>query len=800
MWMRRDTLLDFFADFEENAGRFLIYDDGFRSSSFRYGEIVRLARAFAARLRGDGFQPGDKVVLYGENRPEWVIAFWGCLLAGAVVVPVDFRSTPEFVQRVCAITSSRLMLAGAEVQRSKLDDGIQVLEFTDLARAAASAAFEPAAVKAGTVAEIIFTSGATSDPKGVIITHANILANVIPVEREVLKHRRWAWPFFPLRFLNLLPLSHMFGQAMATFIPPMVRGEVVFMHGYNPAEIVRQIRSRRISVLVSVPMILDVLREHVLQRFPELREHPPTGEGKWYQRWWKHRRVHDAFGWKFWAFVVGAAPLAPDVETFWSNLGFLVIQGYGLTETAPIVTLNHPFHASKGTVGKPIGGVEVKIAGDGEILVRGGNVTSGYYNAEAETAAAFDAEGWFHTGDMGHVDDLGRLSIVGRKKEMIVTPEGLNVFPEDVERVLHTIPGVRDAAVIGTDRVQAVMLLEPGADMDEIVHRANAQLADHQKIRSASLWPWPEFPRTEGTGKLKRHEIARGVAPASRNQQQRYAPETPLDALTSLERVELMATLDVDEATLAQSSTVGELQLSAQGLAAPSPAPVTFPTWNRSWWARAIRRTSLPLILLPLTRLFAWIRVRDRENLRGVRGPLIFAPNHQSHMDVPVLMAAIGAPWRYRMAPAMARDFFHAHFHPREHRWHEWFTNSLNYYLAALFFNAFPIPRHEAGTLETMRYIGELTDAGNCLVIFPEGRLTDHGELAPFQPGVGMLASRLSVPVVPVRIEGLDRVLHKSWRMARPGRVNVTIGKPISLAGDDYAALASQVEAALRSL
>jgi len=365
--------------------------------------------------------------------------------------------------------------------------------------------------------------------------------------------------------------------------------------------------------------------------------------------------------------------------------------------------------------------------------------------------------------------------------------------------VLHAIPGVRDAAVIGTDRVQAVLLLEPGADMDEIVRHANAQLADHQKIRRASLWPWPEFPRTEGTGKLKRHEIARGVGPPSRNGQQRYAPGTPLDALTSLERVELMATLDVDEATLAKSSTVGELQHGAQCPAAP-PAPVTFPSWNRSWWGRAIRRISLPLILLPATRLFAWIRVRGRENLRGVHGPLIFAPNHQSHMDVPVLMAAIGAPWRYSMAPAMARDFFHAHFHRREHPWHEWFTNSLNYYLAALFFNAFPIPRREAGTLETMRYIGRLTDEENCLVIFPEGKLTDHGEIASFQPGVGMLASRLNVPVVPVRIAGLDRVLHKSWRMARPGRVSVTIGKPISLRGDDYAALASQVEAAMRAL
>ncbi len=180
------------------------------------------------------------------------------------------------------------------------------------------------------------------------------------------------------------------------------------MRGYNPTEILRQIKTRRISVLVSVPGILELLREHILQRFPELRGQPPSSGGKWYRRWWKHRRVHNAFGWKFWAFVVGAAPLPADIEAFWTSLGFLVIQGYGLTETAPIVTLNHPFHASQGTVGKPIGGVQVNIADDGEILVRGANVTSGYYNAPEQTAEVFDAEGWFHTGDIGAMDREGR--------------------------------------------------------------------------------------------------------------------------------------------------------------------------------------------------------------------------------------------------------------------------------------------------------------------------------------------------------------------------------------------------------
>ncbi len=227
------------------------------------------------------------------------------------------------------------------------------------------------------MAEIIFTSGATADPKGVTITHRNILANTVPIEREMAKYRKYIRPFHPIRFLNLLPLSHMFGQSMATFVPPMMGGTVVFSHGYSPTEILRQIKSRRVSVLVCVPKVLDVLREHV-QRVEPLTAEPDTLAGKhWSWRWWKYRKVHKLFGWKFWCVVCGAAPLDPELEAFWRKLGFLVVQGYGLTETAPIVTLNHPLRASRGTVGRPIHGVEIKIAPDGEILVKGDNVTSG---------------------------------------------------------------------------------------------------------------------------------------------------------------------------------------------------------------------------------------------------------------------------------------------------------------------------------------------------------------------------------------------------------------------------------------
>jgi long-chain acyl-CoA synthetase len=317
------------------------------------------------------------------------------------------------------------------------------------------------------LAEILFTSGATGEPKGVTITHRNILANLRPIAGGIEKYRKYMGPFRPIRFLNLLPLSHMFGQSMAALIPPLIAGEVYFTSGYSPRDVAHLVRRRRISVLVCVPQMLELLRGEVELRFPEAKE--PRRSGKWYGSWWQYRRVHGWLGWKFWAFVVGAAPLDPELEEFWRRLGFVVIQGYGLTETAPVATLNHPFETKKGSVGKAIGGVEIRIAPDGEVLLRGENVTPGYYGAEAGAAGILDGEGWLHTGDLGELDAEKRLRILGRKKEVIIGGSGLNVYPEDVERVVNAVAGVRESAVVGrkaagsaSEEVFAVLVLEAG--------------------------------------------------------------------------------------------------------------------------------------------------------------------------------------------------------------------------------------------------------------------------------------------------------------------------------------------------
>ena len=834
----RDTLIDFFRDLTVIRGEFLVYDDGYRHRSYTYEDVGRAARGFASKLHAAGLRKGDKVVFWGENRPEWLACYWGCLISGIVGVPIDYRSSVDFVARVRGLVHARVILIGDDVQ--------PFAEITDFGGAAqwrfsdfdwhSDGPMPSVEVSRDDVVQIIFTSGATAEPKGVVIRHRNVLANVVPVEREVLKYRRYARPFHPLRFVNLLPLSHMFGQSMAATIPPMVRGTVIFTRSFNPHDLLHLIQSRRVSVLVCVPKILDVLRDHVVHAFPESNEPPPAGTSI-PGRWWRYRRVHSAFGFKFWAFIVGAAPLPPDLEEFWRRMGFVMIQGYGLTETAPIVTLNHPLKRAKGgSVGSPITGVEIRIADDGEILVRGENVTSGYYVDESQgpaaAVAATDADGWLHTGDIGERDADGRLFIKGRKKEMIVTPEGLNVFPEDVEAVLNELPGVRESAVVGTDRdgeerVHAVLVLEPGTDINSIARDANARLQDHQRIRSTSAWPSGMLPRTEGTRKLKRAAIRAWVAAGEQPPDTggtdtvealvaRFARGRDLSAsttlddlgLSSLERVELMVALEdrfqtrIDEGRFAGASNVGDLKQLIEEKASPEETEQTadFPTWNRSWPVRLVRRLSQATWILPLGRVFAHIRVEGLDHLKGVDGPVLFASNHQSHMDVPVILAALPGRWRARIAPAMLKEFFTAHFHPAEHTWRQRFTNSLNYYLACFYFNTFPIPQREAGARHTLRYMGQLTGDGWSILIFPEGVRSPTGQIKPFRGGVGMIASRLGVPVVPVRLDGLDAILPTEAYFVRPGKVRIAFGAPMVLRGDDYAALALQVEEKVRSL
>ncbi|HXE62704.1 MAG TPA: AMP-binding protein [Bryobacteraceae bacterium] len=797
---------------------FIIYDDGFRGWTFRYVEVARLAGAFAARLRDQGIHKGDSVMVWSESRPGWIVALWGCLLEGVVVVPVESQSSLDLFRKMEQKVRPRLVLAGDRVPEVSSTNQLPVWRLSEIEQSTEQVQPERTPVSADDVAEIVFTSGTTAEPKGVVISHRNLAAQIRPIEDQIAPYRRYVRPFAPLRILNLLPMSHLFGQSLATFVPPLIPASVVFISSSSPNEIARQIRSRHIAVLVSVPKVLQVLRDFIVHRFPEAAT-TRGAERAWPRRWWQFRPIHRMFGWKFCCVVSGGAPLSAELERFWSNLGFVVVQGYGLTETAPVISFSHPFHVERGTTGKPLAGVDVRIAEDGEVLVRGDNVTSGYFESPELTVEAF-RDGWFQTGDLGELDADGNLIIRGRKKDVIVTPEGLKVFPEDVEGVLDHLPGVRESAVIGKDRVRAVLVLEPDANADEIVRQANSRLEDHQKIRSVSVWAGSELPRTRTTRKLRRAEIARaheqGAVPPPVKPGtdlagliQKYAPDRTINpdttieelGLSSLDRVELMMDIEekldtsIDESAFAQVSRIADL---AKPMAAAEKT--SFPTYNRRWIAKLIRGAVLEGIFLPASKIIARRKVTGLENLRGIRGPVIFAANHQSHFDTPVVLASLPLYWRRRIAPVMWKEYFEAHFHPEKHSPGERWTNGLLYFLVALLFNGFPIPQTETGARESIRYMGELVEEGWSILIFPEGERSATDEIGRFFPGIGMIASRLHLSVVPIRLGGAGRILPRHTKIPHPGPVEVSIGPPICLQGESYSALAQRVEQAVQNL
>jgi long-chain acyl-CoA synthetase len=616
----------------------------YRSHEYSYELVVERALAFSEWLRQRQLgavagQEAARVVLWAVPGAQWAMAFYGCVLAGVTVVPVDAGFSPEFLARIARSCRASLLITDrARLDTPGQDQTGEIEKFfvqdIDRLPSVTSSPGEATGPSRDALAEIVYTSGTTAEPRGVMITHGNLLANLEPIEREIRRYEKLSIPFRPIRFLHLIPLSHLFGQVTALFIPQLLRGVVIFPESQSPAMLARTIKDRRVSVMVSVPQQLEAMGNWAKAVLSENGFENPVaaveqaGNERWSipKRWWKFRRLHGHLGWKMWAFVVGGAALPAELEQFWNRLGYAVIQGYGLTETAPAITITHPFKIRRGAVGKPLSGVETRIAQDGEIMVRGANVSPGYYQDAAATAESFE-DGWLRTGDLGRFDENGNLMYLGRKKDIIVTAEGLNVYPDDVEKALRDQAEIQEAAVVGKETaaagvtgatagsrtvVHAVLVARSGAignDLEAAVQKANNMLEPHQRVRGYSVWPEVSLPRTLSTSKLQRARVAAWVnsgegaarLPVPQAGEvhdwrdflarlgtplERIRPESRLAedlGLSSLDRVELLTWLETrghsfDEHELASAQTVSDVEKLLQepsGLAAPAAFPST---------------------------------------------------------------------------------------------------------------------------------------------------------------------------------------------------------------------------------
>ena len=847
--MPRQNLLSLFENFRRFACDVAVVETrGYRREKLTYAELDGYARVWSAALGGRGIAPGDRVLLWGRNSVEWVACFWGILLRGAIVVPMDPTASPDFVGRAIQDASVKLIVRDGQLADPVLAPPSLVIN----GRKDASLSAQPGvktqvapgdASRRSTIAQILYTSGTTGEPRGVVLTHGNFLANLEPLERGIDEYRKYERWFHPLRFLTLVPLTHVFGQFMALFVPPLLGAAIVFEPSSNPAEIMRSVKRERATALVAVPRMLDLLKAGLERegesagKSPWLTRTLEVASGKKFlRRAWMFRRIHRRFGWKFWAFISGGAALANDTESFFKRMGYAVVQGYGMTETASLISLNHPFRATEGSVGKILPSLQLKLAGDGEILVRGENVAAGYWRNGVLQPPGED--GWLRTGDLGEVDAQGNLRFRGRKKNVIVTPAGLNIYPEDLENALHRQPGVRDCVVIpfesdGNAEPLAILLMPDASESASCgaVEQANSSLAEYQRMRHWLCWPELDFPRTS-TGKPRLPVIAARAAQIMDGRQTggfREAKSRPWDALlarfgkrapvsgslekslglSSLDRVELMSALEetfqaqLSETDFAQAKTVADVE---RLLAEPGSRRATYnyPGWAQREPVRWLRLAVYYALVWPATEILGHPRTVGRENLRDLRGPVLVISNHITRRaDIGLILAGLPRRLRHRLAAAMGGESLENMRRPP----HDWFVAKrwayrLGYWLVTALFNVFPLPQF-SGLRESFRFAGESADRGYSVLVFPEGVVNNSadGRMAPFQSGIGLLAENLRIPIVPMRLDGVWQMKRERRRLAHFGEITVRIGAPVTFApGTPPGEIARQLETIVNSL
>jgi long-chain acyl-CoA synthetase len=509
----------------------LRHDDG-TTTHWTYRDLDRRARIAAWRLRALDLEPGDRILSWSPSTPELPAAYFGAMHARLVLVPLDLRMSPDAVAGIVRASGARhLILGTGRDAPDPREAGLGDFPTTPVAALSAEPAdddpafppdWEPrqAAWKRPTpdeVFELIFTSGTTGTPKGVMLTHDNVAASIETFHRIV--------PPMDHRLVSLLPLSHLLEQAVGLYYALDVGADILYVRSRNPRVIFDALREHRVTSMVVVPQVLDLFwsaiereiakrgRTKTVDRLRSIARHLPFA--------FRRRlfsSIHAQLGGHFRLFLSSGAFLPPALQAAWEDLGVTVLQGYGATETGTGTCTTLDDHGP-GTVGRPPEGIEMRIVESGEIQFRGRTVFGGYWNAPELTAEAFTEDGWYRTGDLGHLDEVGRLVLSGRIKDIIVLPNGFNVYPEDIENALR-VAGLRDAIAVETapGRIEAVVLGLEGEEPDALrtrvdaaVKASNATLGPNQRVAGWRLWPTEDFPRTH-TLKIKRDPIRRWAA------------------------------------------------------------------------------------------------------------------------------------------------------------------------------------------------------------------------------------------------------------------------------------------------
>jgi len=795
-------------------------DVGLTRTTFR--DVKARSEAAAARLAALGVAKGDRVAIAAENGPDWAVAYFGIVRAGGTAVPVDPALDARGWAGVLAESGARVVVwddtvvARTDVAAARPD--VSLLDVHALGEESGGLTAPRVSVEPGDVASLIYTSGTTGRPKGVMLTHANFMSLVAALA-----------PIFPLSrgdaVLSVLPLHHTF-EFTCGFLLPFSRGaRIVYVGELTGERIAAGLRESRAAAMVGVPALWQVLERRILQqvdaRGPLARAaFDLAGEAN---RWLSTRvgvdagqvlfgAVHAGMGGKVRWLISGGAALPRETRERFAGLGLRLTEGYGLTEAAPVLTVSRPGERIARGVGKPVPGVELKIAdpddqGVGEVVARGPNVMVGYTDGDA-TRSAIDAEGWLHTGDLGRIDRKGQLEVVGRLKDVVITATGENVYPDDVERRLGTVPHVAELAVVGVDvrgseRIACLAVPDAGGDRAEQHERARAAL--RAAIYELPLGQRPSIvhlydaalPRT-ATRKVKRDAVraivtrmivasgqagdgpsdedpvsvaiaaAAGVPLAQVTSGATLRGELGFDSLMLTELLEGIETRfgPVDPQRLQACITVADVGELVRSIASLPPRPAAPPAPEVTLTLPEPVQVAGKALIGKLQDIFYGdvmkVRVLGRAYVPHNRNVIVVA-NHSSHLDMGLVRHALGK-YGEDIVSLAAQDYFFGSGVKRA------FFENLT--------NLRPIDR-KASLRQAIRQASDVIELGKTVLIFPEGTRSSGGEILEFKPLVGHLALVHGVDVLPVFLGGTHLAMPKGAALPTHREVVARIGPPL---------------------
>jgi long-chain acyl-CoA synthetase len=806
-----------FGDFVEHFARFddrlaLTIRPFIKIERTTYKELQKRVYQTAHYLSAKGIGSGDRLMIIGPNSPQWVEVFLGAQLLGVAVVPVDARSNLETTLSYAKQTKPTLVFRSTYLL-PELDTHVETNLLEELDEHISTyAPLAPTHQPRGNeTALIVFTSGTTADPKGVVLSQANVLANVEGVQQALTISPDW-------RFLSVLPLSHMYELTGGCLVELSSGASIFYLPRVTPLAIARGLQDYHITTILTVPQLLTLFLQRIRQTAVA------RGQGKtlaillmlapavpFSGRRILFHRVHKKLGGRLDIVVTGGAPIPIEVATTWERMGVRMVQGYGLTETAPVLTFNRPDNRRLDSLGQALDSVRLRInKEDGEIQAKGPSVFNQYWHNEPATRAAFTPDGWFKTGDIGLLRD-GWLQIQGRAKFAIVLSSGLKVFPEDIELVADKDPTLKAICIVGVkqtdgEAVHAVIISDGSdAQVSKTISEINAQLESFQHISDWKRWPEPDFPRTRllkidrkrvqiwaNAQTASEHDVPTDTPtpendplidiirlvlekPRARIKETDRLADIGLDSLRRLSVVSLIEeqlSVTIAETQITQATTLAHLRkLITQG--SPAEPPMHRATWPFWPWVRTLGTAIRETLARGLLRI--WVRQRTEGNrqLADLTGPALYIFNHVDDFDVPVVYQ--GLPWRIRkrLAVAQADDVQRGH--------------KILAFVSRFGYAAFSFARSEP-FMPSLEYVGQLIDQGWNVALAPEGRLSTDGTLLPFKSGIGLLAVELGVPVVPIKTVGLSGTvpIHAKWPK-KHSKVTVRIGKPVYFArGTDY--------------